>query len=505
MTSVSSSSSAVDGLISGLDTSSIITKLLSVDAAPQTQLKNNVSTAQTKINAYQSVNARMAALQTAAAALTQASTWTAASATTSDTNATATAASSALPGALSFSVNGLASGKSILSGTFDPASADIRGALSIPLDVVASDGTVLGTVNPTSGSLSDVTSAINKVAGLGLSAVAVRVSDGNYRLQISSTSTGRTKGDFDLVPLVKNSDGTLSVRNPDGTTTPNPAVGQKVDGYTPPAGTTSVTGYEPLTKPQDAEISISTLNGTGFVVTSATNTFTDLMPGVAVTVAKVTAANGAPTKVSVGTDASAVVKSVNTLVTAANAALAEIAKQSAAGVVGASGTSTGAGVLNGDSSLRAMKSRIISAVTGALGGSASAAQYGLQSTSDGQLKFDSAVFSTAYAANPQATQQALAPTSVDSTSSAQGVVERLSSVALAATDKYTGSLTSAIKGQTSTIGDLTKRISDWDSRLEAKKAYYQKYYSQLEIALQKSQSQGSWLSGQLASMNSSNG
>ncbi|WP_380176330.1 flagellar filament capping protein FliD [Kineococcus sp. DHX-1] len=506
MTSVSSSSSAVDGLISGLDTSSIIAKLLSVDAAPQTQLKNNVSAAQTKVNAYQSVNARLSALQTAASALTQPSTWTAAKASSSDTNVTATATASATPGAIAFTVDSLASGKSILSRSFDPSSPDIRAALSIPLDVVASDGTLLGTVNPTSGSLSDVTAAINKVAGLGLTAVAVRISDGNYRLQISSSGTGATKGNFDLVPVVANSDGSLSVRNSDGTTTPNPVVGQKIAGYTTPSGTTSVGGYDLLTKAQDAQISISTLTGSGSIpVTSATNTFNDLMPGVAVTVSGVTPAGGAPARVSVATDASAVVNSVSSLVTAANAALSEIAKQSSSGQVGATGAVSGAGVLNGDSAVRSLKARIISAVTSALGGSVSAAKYGLQSTSDGQLKFDQGVFSAAYAADPKGTQSALAPTSLDSTSTAQGVVERLAAVTKAATDSVTGTLTSAIKGQTSTISDLTKRISDWDVRLQAKQAYYQKYYSQLEIALQKSQSQGNWLSGQLASMNSSNG
>jgi flagellar hook-associated protein 2 len=506
MTSVSSSASAVDGLISGLDTSSIITKLLSVDAAPQTQLKSSVSAAQTKVTAYQTVNARLAALQSAASALGQGSAWTAAKATSSDTNVSATAAASATPGSLSFTVDSLAAGKSILSGKFNPASPDIRGSLSIPLDVVASDGTLLGTVNPTSGSLSDVTAAINKVAGLGLTAVAVRISDGNYRLQISSSSTGGTKGDFDLVPVVANSDGSFSVRNADGTTTPNPVIGQKISGYTTPLGTTTVGGYDLLTKPQDAHITIATLTGSLAVpISSATNTFNDLMPGVAVTVAKVTSPGGAATTVSVATDPSAIVNSVSSLITAANAALTEIAKQTSSGVVGATGASSGAGVLNGDSAVRMLKSRIISAVTSALGGTASAAKYGLQSTSDGQLTFDQTKFSAAYAADPKGTQLALAPSSLDSASTAQGVVERIAAVTKAATDAVTGTLTSAIKGQTTTISDLTKRISDWDVRLQAKQAYYQKYYSQLEIALQKSQSQGSWLSGQLASMNSSNG
>ena len=54
----------VDGLISGLDTTSLISQLLQVEAAPQQALKVKVATQQRVVTAYQTINGRFVALQT---------------------------------------------------------------------------------------------------------------------------------------------------------------------------------------------------------------------------------------------------------------------------------------------------------------------------------------------------------------------------------------------------------------------------------------------------------
>src|SRR3954468_6287125 len=84
-------SSSVDGLVSGLSTSSMITSLMQVEAAPQTRLKSKVSTAQTAVASYQAVNSRLTALKTAADNLGQLSTWRAVKPTSSSSTVTATA------------------------------------------------------------------------------------------------------------------------------------------------------------------------------------------------------------------------------------------------------------------------------------------------------------------------------------------------------------------------------------------------------------------------------
>src|SRR5256885_12334286 len=66
-----SSSTTVDGLVSGMNTTQVIAQLMQLAAQPQTDLKNQVAQENTVISAYQSVNSRLAALQTAAGAFTQ--------------------------------------------------------------------------------------------------------------------------------------------------------------------------------------------------------------------------------------------------------------------------------------------------------------------------------------------------------------------------------------------------------------------------------------------------
>ena len=59
-------SMAIDGLVSGLDTTSLINSLMQLDAAPQTLLKNKVSATQDMITALQGLNSKIADLATLA-------------------------------------------------------------------------------------------------------------------------------------------------------------------------------------------------------------------------------------------------------------------------------------------------------------------------------------------------------------------------------------------------------------------------------------------------------
>ena len=53
---------AVDGLISGLDTTSLINSLMQAEAIPQTLLKSKVTDSTTYITAMQALNSKIAAL-----------------------------------------------------------------------------------------------------------------------------------------------------------------------------------------------------------------------------------------------------------------------------------------------------------------------------------------------------------------------------------------------------------------------------------------------------------
>ena len=92
----------VDGLVSGMNTTQVISQLMQLAAQPQTNLKTEVSKENAVISAYQSVNAKMAALKTAAEAFTPPSaltptnpTWQSVKATSSSSARPATSCPSA--------------------------------------------------------------------------------------------------------------------------------------------------------------------------------------------------------------------------------------------------------------------------------------------------------------------------------------------------------------------------------------------------------------------------
>ena len=82
----------IDGMVSGLDTTSIISQLMQIEAQPQARLKASVSDAQKQVSAFQTVNTLMLAVGAAADKLQKASTWTAGTATASNDAVTVAAA-----------------------------------------------------------------------------------------------------------------------------------------------------------------------------------------------------------------------------------------------------------------------------------------------------------------------------------------------------------------------------------------------------------------------------
>lgn len=148
-----SSSVSVDGLISGLNTSDIITKLMALERAPQDALKSQLATLQSRISAYQSINGKLSSLNDAAGALSTNTGWKLWSATSNAPTAfTATATSSANAGSLSFSIDRLATAGSLVSsGTLASTTAI---AATSPV-LVAKGGTAFGISTITGSGLTD--------------------------------------------------------------------------------------------------------------------------------------------------------------------------------------------------------------------------------------------------------------------------------------------------------------------------------------------------------------
>src|SRR3954466_3751109 len=105
---MATATSSIGGLVSGLDTATIISQLMQVEAQTQTNLKSRVNTEQSTVKSLQDLNAKLAALATSSAALAKSTGWNPLSVTSSSQNVTVTAGTAAQPGAFSLTVGRLA-------------------------------------------------------------------------------------------------------------------------------------------------------------------------------------------------------------------------------------------------------------------------------------------------------------------------------------------------------------------------------------------------------------
>ncbi|WP_104526386.1 flagellar filament capping protein FliD [Blastococcus atacamensis] len=429
------------GLVSGMDTASLIDQLIQVEANPQKLLRNKLLDTQADAKAYRAVNTKFDALRTAAEALTKTATWAAATATSSSAGVAATASPGATAGSVTFTVQSLASSHSVLSDKSWGATTDTYD-LTLPLVVDNLDGTTKAISLDDGATLADVVSAINTQA-TGLTATAVKTTTG-YRLQVGSAATGAAS-DFDLG-----------------------------------------TGFQVMSKGADAKLSVGT-STVGYEATSPTNTFTDVLAGTTFTVSE----KAGPVTVSVTSNPEAVATAVETLVKAANDVLSSIKTYT-------DSNGGSAAVLKGDNTLRSLSGKVLQAVSDAIG-EESAAKAGLQLDRYGAITFTSETFLATLKSTPEVAQRLVNGTG-SGTTAVPGVAQRLLTLAKDATNSTTGALSLRAKSQDNLAKDLEIRIEDWDRRLELRRANLTAQFTAMESALGTLQNKSSWLSAQLSQL-----
>lgn len=231
-----------------------------------------------------------------------------------------------------------------------------------PLRVGSSQVAVVSTGDR---SLAAVASAING-ANIGASAAAVRIADGQWILQVNAANTGlgnRLSLDQDVFAGIG------------GLTTTSTA--------------------------QDARISIGSGPG-AYSISSNTNSFSNVMPGVTINVAQTTTQ---PVTLSVSRDDNATSDAVKRLVDQATALIADINLQTKYDP-----KTKIAGPLAGDATIRRFAEEIRATVTEVVAGSSltSAGNVGITVNRDGTFKFDSAKFRAALSADPAAVERIFA-------------------------------------------------------------------------------------------------
>jgi flagellar hook-associated protein 2 len=455
------------GLISGMDTGTLISQLIAAEAAPRNALKTRVSTTQLAASAYRTINTTFLAVTAAAEALTSASLSDGRKATSTSTNATASATSTAVPGSkLTFAVLSLAKTQSLTSvGQWSSATADVRTQEPAwPIEVLK-DGVSVGTVDvPAGATLSEAATAIN-AKGLGLRATVLQLDGGTFKLQLTSEASG--------------SAGALVVKS------------ATEDAVT--AGSKFVAGNPG----QDAKLDL----GAGFYATSSTNTFSELMTGVSVTV---NAESAAQVTIGVESDSDAVASKMSTLFEAINSALSAVKERTS----NAKGSTA---ALKGDASMTMLTGRLLDAVSDAVGHLGSPATIGIELTREGLVTFDKAKFVTALKADPVMAEQMMSggpagpglnkiSGDADDTMAFTGLATRILDVTKAASNATTGSIVALATGKESLVQDMQKRIESWDLRLAKRKEMLTRQFTAMETALSSLRNQSTWLAGQISSL-----
>ena len=337
------------------------------------------------------------------------------------------------------------------------------------LTIVGSDGTQ-HEVTAASTSIADVVNAING-AKAGVTAVQVAAGTDSsgatlYRIQLTS-ATGAANA-FSIY------DGSAA----------SVTAGTATDLLTQ-------TGAATVSQAQDAEAVLWGGTGAEQTVTSSTNTFQNLLPGVNITATAVTTA---PATITIARSNDQVAAKFGSLLTSLSSVFSTIASKSAVTTTtntdGTSGVT--AGSFTGDSTVRNAQQQLFNALSYPVG-TISPTDLGITINEDGTFAFDASKLSAALAND----------TDGSVTKAMQTIVGRIADAATAASDPYTGSITTSITGDQSTVKQMTDSISDWDTRLADRRATLETTYANLETKLSSLKSQSSWLASQISGLSGS--
>lgn len=424
--------SFIDGIVSGLDTSSIVSQLMAIERRPQDALIEQRTRQQAGKDELSGLRTDVNAIRDAAADLRLSSGWDLITASSSDPDAVSvTATTASTVGTYAFQVTSVASAASEYS------------------DVYADTDTTL--VNGTQ-TLSEVAGAINSDSELGFTASIIDVG-GGYRMQLTANETG--------------ADSTVDTGN---------------------ALLTGMT-FTTLSTGTDAELTIQGDNP--FTVTSSTNTFESLLPGVTVTVNATTAG---PVSITTERDVEALSEKISGFVTSLN----EFFTRVETATINAPDTDS---VLQGNVEARKAADSIRSAFAAGMDDNdfTSVGIVGIELNRQGQFEFDADTFAGALASDPEMLAGLFAEQTGDEDAEL-GALDRVIEAAEAAASVGDGYLYTATESADRVIEQYNQQIDSYERRLELRESTLRRTYANLEVALGGLQSQSNWLAGQLSSL-----
>ena len=457
-----SSSISSPGIGSGLDVSSIVSKMMELERRPLSLLETKASSIDAKISSYGQIKSAMSGLYDAAKGLTDLDTWRGKQFTTGNKDVvTGSATSAATAASFSLAVTSLAKSQSMASGSI--ASGATMGADGqITLQKGRWDDAGTGFTAGTSPSIQISISATDTLAdvaakitnsGSGITAVVLKSASGD-RLLVRGTETGQDNG-FSL----------------------------SVQG----GGLLGGAGMTTTESAKDAEFTVN-----GIPVTSASNTVADVVPGVTLNLLKTTGET--PVEISVGSDKESIKKKVEAFQQAFNkisSMLTDLAKYDA--------TTKTAGTLQGDSTVRSLQTALRGLVSQMADNGMRLPDLGLD------VKYDTATGRSTMALDAKKLDAALndMPRLEEAlTASGTGLITRIRDFAFAA-NGVEGDITTRTNGLNTTKKRNESAMDDMETRLTQRQVNLLKQYQALDAKMATMSSLGSFITSQVSQWNKS--
>ena len=444
---------SVGGLASGMDTQSIVDKLVQLESQPLTALQQHQSAYGSQVSALGDLASRLGALETAATGLASGGTL-ALQATSTNTAFSAVPGSAALAGSYAVQVESLASPAKWRSGPIAPTDALKAGSLTLSIGGV--------TYPPASSPiLIDGTTTLGGLAGaIRASGAPVSVSvldDGTSQyLSITTTASGYSGTD------------------------PTTALQVNFDyGATPPA-----TGVDPgaASWHQDAINAVFYVDALKF--TRASNTVTDALPGTALTLKS---AGGPAETLAIATDPAGTATRLQTFVDAYNGIMTAVQKQ-----LTVDPNTDRTTTLAGDSTVRMLQQdlqALVSSQVGGLGAVRTLADLGVKTQRDGTLTLDQSTLAGAVAREPAAVNAIFADAS-------SGIASLVSARVGTYTAATTGLLSLRQNGLQAQIRAMDDQAASMQARIDAFRDGLARQFAAMEDVVSQLKSIGSFLTSQ---------
>ncbi|PUU86170.1 flagellar filament capping protein FliD [Halanaerobium sp.] len=460
----------LDGLATGMDTTSMIDQLIQLERRPIYNYQQEISEMEATKGAWRDVNSRLDKLEDKTTDLKLSSTFNSRSASSSDKDVvTAIASNDADETNYSVTVKSTAQAQRLVGTRFDDASAPIAGITTeSTITINNSDITISD-----KDSLRDISNKINDAD----SGVKASIVDNHLVLETNETGVENALDTTKAGSFV-DSNGVLETLGLIDSTTKE------------------ITNDIEVQSASDAEIDINGITG----ITSPTNTFSGVVDGVTFNINPEAVANDgtdtASANVSVSKDTGKATDAVKAFVDQYNSVMNFLDGKTDYDEEEEKGS-----VLQGDATAMRLQTRIRSLVSSKVkdtGDFKTLSSLGIEIDRDGVMSFDSSKFTEALDQSPE---EVMSIFNADSESdSFDGMAVRMDSYLDQLMQTNTGLIPRRLDFYDTRIDSLNDDIEDVERKVEMSRERYVQQFAAMEEAISEMNQQMSWMQSQLASL-----